>query len=162
MNTKTVFLSVMALWAGMNVALGQDQRRVTIMSYNVENLFDTEDNPSREGDNTYLPRSQKGTPEHIALCERTTDPGSHRQECLNLDWSEQVLAKKLQNIATVIGRFEDRGPDILLLQEVENQGIANRLRSLLPNPETYQTVLNLDDSPGHQRRAYEPAATRQQ
>jgi hypothetical protein len=31
------------------VAWPQDQRRVTLMAYNVENLFDTEDNPTREG-----------------------------------------------------------------------------------------------------------------
>lgn len=126
----------------------QDQRRVTLMAYNVENLFDAEDNPAREGDNTYLPRSQKGTPEHIALCERNNEPGSFRQECLNLDWSEHVLATKIANLATVIGRFESGGPDILVLAEVENRQILNRLRLALPNAAAYVTVLNLDDSPG--------------
>jgi hypothetical protein len=33
----------------VGVAWPQDQRRVTLMAYNVENLFDTEDNPTREG-----------------------------------------------------------------------------------------------------------------
>ncbi len=126
----------------------QEQRRVTVMSYNVENLFDTTDNPAREGDNTYLPRSQKGTPAHIDLCERNNDPGAHRQECLNLDWAEEVLARKVQNLATVIGKFDGLGPDILLLQEVENRSVVDRLRTVLPNSAAYQTVVNLDDSPG--------------
>ncbi len=129
-------------------AWAQDQRRVTLMAYNVENLFDTEDNPAREGDNTYLPLSQKGTPEHVALCERNNPPGGFRQECLNLDWNEQVLAKKIANLATVIGRFEGGGPDILVLEEVENQQILNRLRLALPGAAAYVTAINLDDSPG--------------
>jgi hypothetical protein len=29
-----------------------------------------------------------------------------------------MLAKKIANLATVIGRFEGRGPDILILEEV--------------------------------------------
>jgi hypothetical protein len=65
---------VLVLLAG--VAWAQDQRRVTLMAYNVENLFDTQDNPAREGDNTYLPLSQKGTPEHVALCERNNRKSS--------------------------------------------------------------------------------------
>src|SRR5262249_51006984 len=129
-------------------AWAQDQRRVTLMAYNVENLFDTQDNPAREGDNTYLPLSQKGTPEHVALCERNNPPGSFRQECLKLDWSEQVLAKKIANLAGVIGRFEGGGPDILVLEEVENQQILNRLRLALPSGAAYVTAINLDDSPG--------------
>src|SRR5262245_61242943 len=129
-------------------ATAQEPRRITLMSYNVENLFDTQDNPNREGDNTYLPITLKGTPAHIALCERNNEPGPRRQECLTLDWNDQVLDRKLQNLATVIGSFEDRGPDILLLQEVENRGVMDRLRQLLPNPSSYQTVVNLDDSPG--------------
>jgi endonuclease/exonuclease/phosphatase family metal-dependent hydrolase len=127
---------------------GQEQRRVTVMSYNVENLFDNVDNPAREGDNTYLPLSQKGTPAHVALCERNNAPGAFRDECLTLDWSAEVLAKKIANLATVIGRFEGSGPDILVLQEVENQQILDRLRLALPGGSSYVTAVNLDDSPG--------------
>jgi len=126
----------------------QDSRRITLMSYNVENLFDTEDNPAREGDNTYLPRAQKGTEAHEDLCKRNNPPGPRRTECLTLDWSEDVLKKKITNMATVIGRFEGRGPDILVLQEVENKNVIDRLRAALPDGNSYKTVVNLDDSPG--------------
>lgn len=126
----------------------QERRRITIMSYNVENLFDTEDNPAREGDNTYLPRSKKNTQAHKDLCERNNPPGARRTECLTLDWSDDVLKTKIANLATVIGRFEGQGPDILALQEVENRGVIERLRAALPNGAAYQTVVNLDDSPG--------------
>src|SRR5262245_9972615 len=150
--SRTLGLAAAAALIGLALmatpTLAQEQRRVTVMSYNVENLFDTEDNPAREGDNTYLPRSQKGTAEHIALCERNNDPGAHRDECLNLDWNDNVLAKKIANLAAVIGRFDGSGPDILVLQEVENQQILNRLRAALPGPDSYVTAINLDDSPG--------------
>jgi endonuclease/exonuclease/phosphatase family metal-dependent hydrolase len=130
-------------------AWAQEQRRITVMSYNVENLFDNEDNPAREGDNTYLPLALKGTPEHVALCERNNPPGDRRDECLTLDWSSSVLAKKVANVAAVIGRFEGgAGPDVLVLAEVENQKILDRLRQALPNPAAYVTAVNLDDSPG--------------
>ena len=146
---RVAFLLTLVVWAASVIEVrAQEQRRVTIMAYNVENLFDTIDNPAREGDNTYLPRSQKGTAAHIDLCERNNEPGPRRQECLNLDWNDEVLARKLQNLATVIGKFEGNGPDVLLLEEVENRSIIDRLRALLPNPAAYQTVINLDDSPG--------------
>jgi len=138
----------LVMLVGIVAAQAQEQRRVTLMSYNVENLFDTVDNPARDGDNTYLPLSQKGTAEHKALCERTSDTDAHKQECLTLDWSEDVLGKKIENLATVIGRFEGRGPDILVLQETENQGVVQRLRGALPDGASYQTAINLDDSPG--------------
>jgi hypothetical protein len=145
---KIMLLTVLLVIGSAVKVAAQDPRRITLMSYNVENLFDTQDNLDREGDNTYLPRALKGTPAHIALCERTDPPGPRRKECLTLDWNERVLDQKLQNLATVIGRFEGRGPDVLLLQEVENRVVMDRLRQLLPDPSGYQTVINLDDSPG--------------
>jgi hypothetical protein len=80
------------------------------------------------------------------LCERNNPPGRNRTECLKLDWNEKVLAAKIRNLAKVIGRFEGRGPDILVLQEVENRAILDRLRSALPDAASYRTVINRDDS----------------
>lgn len=129
-------------------AAAQDPRRISVMSYNVENLFDTDDNPAREGDNTYLPASRKGTPAHQELCERLNEPGPRRTECLTLDWSPEIFKKKIENLATVIGGFEGHGPDVLVLQEVENTGVIERLRDALPDGASYTTIINLDDSPG--------------
>src|SRR5262245_4628614 len=87
-RAQTLKLGLLALLLAIVPAIGtaaEEVRRLTVMSYNVENLFDTEDNPSREGDNTYLPKALKGTAAHIALCERNNKPGSRLQECLDLD-----------------------------------------------------------------------------
>jgi endonuclease/exonuclease/phosphatase family metal-dependent hydrolase len=130
-------------------ALAQSDRVVTVMSYNVENLFDTEDNPANTGDNTFLPRSRKGTAEHRALCEQIGGSASQKRECLELDWSEAVLMAKLRNVATVIDGFNGgRGPDILALQEVENRAVLERLRATLRNGQAYITAVNTETSPG--------------
>lgn len=143
-----LYCGVLVLAIATVEAHAQEQRRVTVMSYNLENLFDNNDNPVREGDNTYLPRAVKGTSDHVALCERNTEPGPRRRECLELDWNDTVLARKLDHLATVIGRFETVGPDILVVQEVENRDILAKLVARLPEPAAYKSILNLDDSPG--------------
>ncbi|WP_145144443.1 endonuclease/exonuclease/phosphatase family protein [Roseomonas gilardii] len=140
--------AVIALTPGVAPAAGSE-RVATVMTYNVENLFDTSDNPLNEGDNTYLPRSLKGTPEHIALCERTGGTPFQQRECRELDWSEEVLAAKVRNLAAVILGFNGgQGPDILMLQEVENQAVLDRLRGALGGAHVYPTLVNTESSPG--------------
>lgn len=130
-------------------AAAVSERVATVMSYNVENLFDTADNPANEGDNTYLPLSSKGTPQHAALFERTGGTAAQKRECRELDWSEEVLAAKIRNLAAVIGGFDGgRGPDILMLQEVENQTVLDRLRQALGGAQVYPTLVNTESSPG--------------
>lgn len=102
------------------------QQSVTIMTFNVENLFDTEDDAGKN-DRAYLPRTKKNDPEHIAACE-IIEVERWRWECLELDWNEDILDFKLRQIASAILQVNDgRGPDILALQEVENIRILERL-----------------------------------
>lgn len=121
-------------------ALAQtSQSRITIMTYNVENLFDNSDNPNNAGDQTYLPRSQKQTQAHKDICELLS--GGYRTECLNLDWSDAVLKKKIANLAAVIGNFEGgAGPDILVMPELENMNVLKMMVEALPQKAQYQTV----------------------
>jgi len=103
-----------------------DDRVVTIMTFNVENLFDASDDPGKD-DHTYLPRAVKDDPAHIAKCE-TIDVDRWREECLELDWNEDAVDFKLRQVASAILQVNDgRGPDIVALQEVENAGILTRL-----------------------------------
>ena len=100
---------------------------VSIMAFNVENLFDTEDDAGKN-DATYLPASTKTDPAHIAACN-LIEVDRWREDCLYLDWSEDALAFKLEQLAKTILAYNDGlGPDILALQEVENIGILERLR----------------------------------
>lgn len=99
---------------------------VTIMTFNVENLFDTRDDPDKD-DRTYLPIEMKQTEAHRAACARVENE-HWREQCLSWDWSEEIVERKLEVVADSILQVGDgRGPDIVALQEVENLHILQRL-----------------------------------
>ena len=109
-------------------AVVADAHAITIMTFNVENLFDNVDDPNK-ADETYLAIGDKQSAAHIAGCE-TIDVDRWRDQCLNWDWSDEIVAKKLSVVAAAILQVNDgRGPDIVALQEVENERILERLRS---------------------------------
>lgn len=73
------------------------KNELSIMAYNVENLFDNK-----------------------------VDPGTLNE--MNLDWTDAQVAKKIQNLAAVITSVDaGAGPDVLLLEEVENNRILTQL-----------------------------------
>jgi endonuclease/exonuclease/phosphatase family metal-dependent hydrolase len=101
---------------------------VTVMAFNVQNVFDNIDAPGKD-DKAYLPIGEKQAEAHIAECN-TIPVESWRDECLNLDWSDEAIDHKLAVIAATIQQVNDgRGPDIIALQEVENIAILERLRT---------------------------------
>jgi endonuclease/exonuclease/phosphatase family metal-dependent hydrolase len=103
-------------------------RPITIMAFNVENLFDARDDPGKN-DRTYLPLSAKQTASHRAACARI-ERRSWRKQCFDWDWSEAVVDHKLTVVANAILQVGNgRGPDIVALQEVENLAILERLRT---------------------------------
>ncbi|MDJ0916889.1 MAG: endonuclease/exonuclease/phosphatase family protein [Woeseiaceae bacterium] len=100
---------------------------VSIMAFNVENLFDTSDDASKD-DKTFLPLAMKQDEAHIAECNEI-EVDRWRRQCLEWDWNEEALAIKLERVASAILQVNDgRGPDIVALQEVENLSILERLR----------------------------------
>ena len=106
---------------------GYEPQQITIMSFNVENLFDNL-NDEGKNDSTYLPREAKDDPAHIARCERI-EVERWRNDCLYLDWSDDAVDFKLEQLANTILDVNDGfGPDLIALQEIENLGILNRLR----------------------------------
>jgi len=101
---------------------------VTLMSFNVQNLFDNTDDPGKD-DKAYLPIAAKQNSEHVAACDEI-EVESWRDECLNLDWSDDALNFKLGVLADTIRQVNDgRGADVIALQEVENTAVLERLRS---------------------------------
>ena len=103
-------------------------RPITIMAFNVENLFDTRDDPGKN-DRTFLPLSAKQTPAHRAACAQI-ERRSWREQCFDWDWSEAVVDHKLTVVANAILQVDNgRGPDIVALQEVENLAVLERLRT---------------------------------
>ena len=100
---------------------------VTIMAFNVQNLFDNADEPGKD-DKAYLPLGDKQSTAHIDECN-TIPVESWRDECLYLDWSDEAIDHKLGVVAQTIQQVNGGlGPDIIALQEVENVDILERLR----------------------------------
>src|SRR5690606_1342504 len=99
----------------------------SIMNYNVENLFDTLHDKGKL-DYTYLPKKVKdSSPEVQKYCKSQT-VHAWKEECFKLDWSEEVVEAKMTNIARVIKASNNgKGPDILVLEEVENKSILKQL-----------------------------------
>lgn len=101
---------------------------VTIMSFNVQNLFDNVDDAGKD-DKAYLPIAAKQNDAHIAECN-VIEVDSWRDECLNLDWNDETIDHKLDVLAAAIRQVNGgKGADIIALQEVENASILNRLRN---------------------------------
>ena len=115
----------------LDVPLGrppETDSAVTLMSFNVQNLFDNNDDPGKD-DKAYLPLAQKQNPGHVAACNEI-EVESWRDECLYLDWSDDALDFKLGVLADTIRQVNDgQGGDIIALQEVENVAVLERLRT---------------------------------
>ena len=101
---------------------------VTIMTFNVENLFDNVDDPGKN-DYTFLAIGDKQSDEHKAVCAEI-EVERWREQCLDWDWSDEIIDIKLEAVAGTILQVDDgRGADIVALQEVENLAILERLRT---------------------------------
>jgi hypothetical protein len=119
--------------------------RISISAYNLENLFDTIHD---QGKNDYarLPKRWKDANPDIMRreCERMSTP-YYKKECYELDWSEEVLHKKLQNMGRSIRAMNNgKGPDILVVEEVENIKVLTALRDQTLFDLGYETVLLIE------------------
>ena len=99
---------------------------VELMSYNVENLFDTEHDQGH-ADYEYLP---KGHPAKNSGCAEIEND-YFRGKCFGTDWNNKILDQKISAIVEVIHRDGRQTPDILGLVEIENLVVANRLKNKL-------------------------------
>ena len=112
--------------------------RVSLMTWNVENLFDTEHDAGKQ-DFAYLPLSVKRAhPEYLASCAKI-EVRAWRKECEENDWTPALLDEKLKRLSAVIKQIDQgRGPDILMLNEVENIAVIEQLNARL-DQSGYQT-----------------------
>jgi len=94
MRASTLTAIMLAILVVAVPAAAQDARRVTLMSYNVENLFDTQDNPAREGDNTYLPLALKARLRTRICASGITRRAHAAPNVLTLDWRRTSLTRR--------------------------------------------------------------------
>ncbi|MDC1478328.1 endonuclease/exonuclease/phosphatase family protein [Pseudomonadales bacterium] len=131
------------LFALLLLVLPAHAESLTIMAFNVENLFDATHDPGKS-DETYLPASEKKSRSHIDKCNKVKVK-RWREQCLNWDWNEEIVGTKLKVIGDAIKQVNDgQGPDIIALQEVENIGILERLRTEQLASLGYQTSVLLE------------------
>ncbi|HXH30775.1 MAG TPA: endonuclease/exonuclease/phosphatase family protein [Bacteriovoracaceae bacterium] len=122
MLTKILSFSVLALLLSPHASFA---RSIKIMSYNVENLFDTQHDSGKE-DYTFLPMNH---PEKIKGCE-TIKVDHYKKTCLETDWTDDKLELKLTQIEKVV-KSTGSVPDILALMEVENARVIQRVQRRL-------------------------------
>ena len=110
-----------ALMCGVSVADGATNEapaRIRIASWNVENLFDTEDDPATDGDDAFTPDGW-------------------------VRWSSERYALKLEHLAEIIAKMR---PDVLCLMEIENRRVLEDLQRTLREKQAYElpAVLHRD------------------
>lgn len=125
----------------------QQQRSISIMSYNVENLFDTHKNPEKE-DHTYIPLNAKKSKQHRKICSRLKKY-YWRRECLYLNWTQKALHKKVELVSKVISAYNNhQGPDIVVLPELENEAVLQLINQKMDGKYPYIVALNGNDRRG--------------
>jgi endonuclease/exonuclease/phosphatase family metal-dependent hydrolase len=114
----------------------------SVMSFNVENLFDDKHDADRE-DFTFMPVAQKNKPEIQKFCNE--QKGYYKRECLEKDWNASLIEKKLKNVSEVILSVDEKkGPDILFLVEVENDNILSQLNKKYLQAAGYQNQVLIE------------------
>lgn len=105
----------------------RDLNRIEVMSYNLENLFDTQHDVKGKRhlqDYMYLP---KDSPFKRSGCQKVRS-NYWQKKCFETDWTQEKLALKISQLARVVKRGErDVVPDILAVSEIENEVVAKML-----------------------------------
>lgn len=101
-------------------------KKVDIMVYNVENLFDAKHDKGKN-DWTFTPDSK----EKSEAC-RKVKRDYRKKECFETNWTQRHVDLKLSQIKKVIlNKDRTSLPDILGLVEIENQNVVNQLGKTL-------------------------------
>lgn len=95
---------------------------LVVMSYNIENFFDAEDDP-KVADEAYLPTKHPGKQK----CKEVKNP-YYRKSCFNTNWTEEKIKRKIQQHMKVIEAFPEN-IDLLGLIEIENEKIGNLFKN---------------------------------
>jgi endonuclease/exonuclease/phosphatase family metal-dependent hydrolase len=128
---RSLVLSALVLFATSAQAFTKTNgsTEISVMTYNVANLFDTVHDADKE-DWAYLPRDTKDAMVRIECDKIRVFPW--RMECLNLDWTPDLLKQKIKRVAdAILSVNEGRGPDVLIVEEVENINVLNQLNEAL-------------------------------
>ncbi len=116
----SAIMMVLALVFAVQTKAGSD-RTISIMAYNVENLFDAEHDEGKD-DFTFLPI---GFPDKERRCRGQANP-YYVEMCLKTDWTPDKVEVKLLTLKRMLTHMGYL-PDIVGLEEVENKSVVGRL-----------------------------------
>lgn len=144
-------MKALLLTITMILTFGLEAKTLKVMNYNAENFYDTKHDAGTQ-DYTYISLQEKSKiPGHREICQ-ALGAAHYVKECLNLDWNEARFTKKIINLAQVIKAYDTtgKGPDILILEEVENLNALNKLatKGLDKLGYNYQILIEGDDARG--------------
>ena len=118
-----IFGLILQLIPNAGTCLGAEY--VSVMCYNVENLFDTT-HDSGKNDWEFLPKNTPDKMENCALIEESW----YRRRCVYGDWTADRLNLKLDQIKSAVTKGNEL-PDILGVVEIENHTAASLLSEKL-------------------------------
>jgi predicted extracellular nuclease len=122
---KFIFYNfILVLLILFNDCKGQSCDTIVVAFWNLQNLFDTIDDPQKD-DQEFLPSSE-------------------------LEWTNERLDKKMYNLARVIRSMNNsKGPDILGVCEVENQAVLESMvKKFLPDLNYWTAYIESPDNRG--------------
>ncbi len=138
---KAITLALLLLTQLSIAADSKKRTDFSVMTYNLENLFDTKHDLGKK-DWTYLPlRFKQSSKEVQAYCRELSQ--WYQKSCFELDWNQNVLDKKISNLARVIRTHKD-GADVLVFQEVENINALTQLVSKKLNGLGYREIVLIE------------------
>ena len=112
---KNIYFLFIVLSISSFACAQQNNDTLFVAHWNVENLFDTIDDPKTE-DEEFLPSSEK-------------------------EWNNERLDKKFYNLSRVIrSMYNDNGPDLLGVCEVEHQNLLDTMITKYLSDKSYKTA----------------------
>ncbi len=117
---------------------------VSVMTYNLENLFDDRHEQGKL-DFTFLPKRLKTTAKIKSYCQ-SQKSNKRRNQCFDLDWTAKQIDLKLKRISQAIlsSTKDGKGPDIVVLQEIENKAMLETLNQKYLQAADYRTSILLE------------------
>ena len=115
--------------------------QLKITNYNVLNLFDAQDDGDRQ-DPTFLSKSHKKKKD----CDKKRSE-FYKKLCKKLDWTEKKFQFRISLLAEAL-RSQGDLPDILALQEVENEFVLQALAKELAYKPQHVLITEGSDSRG--------------
>ena len=121
-NLISSLITLFTLILVLSSCQGNSLSHIGVMTYNVENLFDSVHDEGKR-DWEYLPKEFVGKEKECKKIRKKR----YRNNCLNSDWTPKRLHLKLSQIKKVISSKGKAKPELLALQEVENENVIRLL-----------------------------------